>query len=243
MDKILIAVTSTAEFPASAGMQAGRSTGFYMDEMAIPYYAMTAAGYTVDFASPLGGPPPVDPGSLGEVGNRKAAVQRFLDDAPAMAALNASQALSQVDPAEYAGVFLPGGHGTMWDFRQSPVLAGLIGRIWDRGGVVGAVCHGPAGLIEAASSDGTPIVQGRRVNAFTDAEERAVGLAETVPFLLETELRAKGALFEGSANFQPHAVRDGRLVTGQNPASAPGVAELMVAALQDATREQTALAG
>lgn len=229
--RALIVLTSVGAFPASAGAHAGRRTGFYMDEMATPYWALRDAGVAVDFASIAGGEPPADPGSLGEEGSRKPAVQRFLDDQDAMASLHASVAISRVDPDAYDLIFLPGGHGTMWDFRQSAELAKVVGSVFDRGAVVGAVCHGPAGLIEARRADGMPIVQGRRVNAFTDAEEEAVELADTVPFLVESALREKGALFEGAENFSSHAVRDGNLITGQNPASVGAVADLLVQAI------------
>ena len=190
------------------------------------------AGVTVGFASITGGEPPTDPGSMGEAGNRRPSVQRFLDDQSAKDALHASRAISEVDPDEYDLVFLPSGHGTMWDFRQSDALARIVGRIFDRGAMVGAVCHGPAGLIEAKTADGTPIVSGRRINSFTDAEEAAVGLVNAVPFLVESSLREKGGLFEGTDTFGSHAVRDGNLITGQNPASVEAVADLLVEAIK-----------
>jgi len=232
-NKVLIIVTSIGVFPQSAGEHAGRETGFYMDEMAIPYYAMQDAGYDVEIVSISGGKPPIDANSLGEELNRKPLVQRFLDDASSMSKLQDTKAVTDIVPEDYAAVFLPGGHGTMWDFRQSTHLASVIGKAWDAGAVIGAVCHGPAGLIEALDASGRPIVEGRKVNSFTDDEERAVELADTVPYLVETELRNKGALFEGGENFQAYAVRDGNLVTGQNPASATRVGELMIQALQD----------
>ncbi|MFV0473531.1 MAG: type 1 glutamine amidotransferase domain-containing protein [Pikeienuella sp.] len=232
--RALIVLTSVGAFPASTGAQAGRKTGFYMDEMATPYWALRDAGVSVEFASIKGGEPPADPGSIGEAGRRKTAVQRFLDDAEAMAALRSSAAIATVDPDIHDLLFLPGGHGVMWDFRQSEDLARVAGRMFERGCVVGAVCHGPAGLIEAATADGAPILRGRRANAFTDAEEAAVGLADAVPFLLESAMREKGALFEGTENFGSHAVRDDNLVTGQNPASVPAVASLLLEALREA---------
>jgi putative intracellular protease/amidase len=142
-------------------------------------------------------------------------------------------AIASVNEADYDLVFLPGGHGTMWDFPDSEALASVVGRALERGVVVGAVCHGPAGLIGAKRSDGEPVVKGRRINSFTDAEEEAVGLAATVPFLLESRLRELGADFEGTENFQPYAVRDGNLVTGQNPPSSELVAEEVLAALRE----------
>ena len=213
----------------------GRATGFYWEELALPYWAFRDAGFDVAFASPKGGMPPADPGSARAEG-RAAPVQRFLDDAAAMTALSHSLPVADAKAPDYAAVFLPGGHGTMWDMSQTPAVGRIVGQVFAQGGIVGAVCHGPAGLLAARLADGTPIVAGRRVGGFTDAEERAVGLDTVVPYLLETRLRALGGIFEGNpANFGPHALRDGRLVTGQNPASSGGVADLMLAALADQT--------
>jgi putative intracellular protease/amidase len=228
MSKVLIVVTSHDNLGDT-----GRKTGFYYDEMSVPYWAFVDAGHGVDIASIKGGTPPYDVGSYGEMGKRPAAVQRFLDDPASMSKITYTIPISHIDHADYDAIFLPGGHGTMWDFTD-PVLATVIGKIWDNGAVVGAVCHGPAGLINAVRSDGLPLVHGFRVNSFTDAEERAVGLADVVPFLTENELRKHGGLFEGTANFEAYAVRDGRLVTGQNPKSAEKVAALMVEALSEA---------
>lgn len=210
---------------------AGRATGFYYEELATPYWALTDAGLNVDIASIKGGPAPHDPGSLGAAGSRPASVERFVGDGAAMAKLNASRKVDELRAEDYDVFFLPGGHGTMWDLPVSTALAGLLGRAFDQGKVIGAVCHGPAGLVAARRADGRPIVDGKRVNSFTDAEEAAVGLTQVVPFLLESRLRALGARFEGAGNFQPHAVRDGTLVTGQNPMSSALVAAEMLKAL------------
>jgi putative intracellular protease/amidase len=223
--KALIIVTSHDDLGAT-----GKKTGFYFDEMAGPYWALTDAGCQVDIASIKGGAAPCDIGSFGEAGRRTAAVQRFIDDASSLAKIQATLPISSIEPTSYDAVFLPGGHGTMWDFTDS-TLARIIGAAWDNGAVVGAVCHGPAGLIHANRADGLPVVSGMKVNAFTDAEEAAVGLTHVVPFLLETELRKRGAHFENSANFAEHGVRDGRLVTGQNPRSVARVSALMLEAL------------
>ena len=210
----------------------GKPTGFYYDEMATPYWALMDAAFSVDIASIRGGKAPHDKGSYGELGSRPAPVQRFLDDPASMAKVENTIAIADTDPSHYTAVFLPGGHGTMWDFTDAK-LAELIGRAWDNGAVIGAICHGPAGLVKARRADGTSVVAGLKVNSFTDAEELAVGLTDVVPFLLETELRRLGAKFEGAANFQPYAVRDGRLVTGQNPRSVDAVAALILQALSE----------
>jgi putative intracellular protease/amidase len=158
-------------------------------------------------------------------------VERFLADPASVAKIGNTHRIDDVDPLAYDVIFLPGGHGTMWDFAQSAALARVVGTAWDNGAVVGAVCHGPAGLVSARRADGQPVVAGLRVNSFTDAEEEAVGLTAAMPYLLETRLRELGGRFEGAPNFQAKAVRDGRLVTGQNPRSAGPVAQELLAAL------------
>jgi len=200
----------------------------------VPYWALRDAGYAVEFASPRAGLPPADPGSDAGPDERPAAVTRFMEDSDAMAALHATADVAGVVPSDYAVVFLPGGHGTMWDFTQTEAVGRTAAQAWEAGSVVGAVCHGPAGLLEATLSDGTPLVGGRRVAGFTNAEEDAAGLTGAVPFLLETALRDRGARFEAAGEpFAPLAVREGRLVTGQNPASSEQVAAHLLAALEE----------
>jgi putative intracellular protease/amidase len=229
MSKILIVVTSH-----TAMGNTGRPTGFFYEELATPYWALVDAGFDVDIASIQGGPAGYDPSSLDvDASARPAPVTRFLADPTAMSKLAKTLPIEAVNEATYNAVFLPGGHGTMWDFPGSGALARIVGTLLDAGKVVGAVCHGPAGLLSAKRADGRPIVTGRRVNGFTDAEEQAVGLIQVVPFLLETRLREQGGLFENGPNFQPYAVRDGNLVTGQNPASSALVAENIIAALRE----------
>ena len=229
MARVLIVLTSHTKLGDT-----GRDTGFYFDEMATPYWALTDAGFDVDIASIAGGAAVHDPGSVkADPAEQPAPVSRFLNDNAAMAKLTNTVAISNVDAAQYQAVFLPGGHGTMYDFPESTALAAVVSQIYAADGVVGAVCHGPAGLVAATRPDGKPIVSGLRVNAFTDAEEEAVNLTDAMPFLLETRLRELGGRFEGTDNFQSHAVRDGRLVTGQNPASAGAVADLLLEALAD----------
>ncbi|WP_324134771.1 type 1 glutamine amidotransferase domain-containing protein [Bosea sp. (in: a-proteobacteria)] len=232
MAKVLIILTSHTQLGNT-----GRATGFYFDEMAAPYYALVDVGHDVDIASIKGGAAAHDPGSVkADPAERPAAVQRFLTDPAAMEKLSATHPIAAVDPARYDAVFLPGGHGTMYDFPTSEALAAVVGRVHDQGGVIAAVCHGPAGLVNAKRADGQPLVAGLRVNSFTDAEEAAVGLTDAMPFLLESRLKALGASFEGAANFTAKAVRDGRLITGQNPMSAEAVAGLLVEALAEQAR-------
>jgi putative intracellular protease/amidase len=226
-NKALILVTSHEKLGDT-----GNDTGFYWEELAAPYWAFRDAGLDVEFASVKGGKPPADPKSA--AADRKTeAVDQFLADDASMKALENSKKASEVDPGTYELVFLPGGHGTMWDFAQTDAVGKVVAEAYESGAVVGAVCHGPSGLLNAQLSSGDPLVKDKRVNSFTDSEEEAVGLTGVVPYLLETELRNKGARFEKGENFKPYAVRDERLVTGQNPSSSEKVAELLIEAFRD----------
>lgn len=175
----------------------------------------------MDFVSIQGGDPPregVHPGDD--------EVTAFLRDQGE--ALANTPVPGQLDAEDYDAIFYVGGHGAMWDFPGSEDLAALAGEIYAAGGVIGAVCHGPAGLVNLQLDDGTYLVDGKRLTAFTNAEEEHVGLADVVPFALETRLIERGAQFIGKAPFTDHAVVDGRLITGQNPASAATAARLVV---------------
>jgi putative intracellular protease/amidase len=220
---ILIALTSHRELGDT-----GRETGFFVGEAAHPWKVFTDAGYTVDLVSIAGGVPPQDGLDADDPVQKE-----FLADERVAAQLAATRSLADVDPADYDAILLAGGHGTMWDFPDDTRLADLIRRVYEGGGVVSAVCHGPSGLVNATLSDGTPLVAGKRVSAFTNEEESAVGLADVVPFLLQTRLEERGATHSGAPAFAAHVVRDGRLVTGQNPVSAAGVAEAVLETLAD----------
>jgi putative intracellular protease/amidase len=221
INKILIALTSHDRLGDT-----GRSTGFYLPEAAHPWKVFTDAGYDVDLVSVRGGKPPVDGADTSDP------IQRaFLDDAKIAAQLAATPRPQDIDAADYDAILYVGGHGTMWDFPDDQVLAGLARDIYEADGVVAAVCHGPAGLVNIALSDGTHLVDGKNVAAFTNGEEAAVGLTDVVPFLLQSALEERGAKHTGAPDFEAHVVVDGRLVTGQNPASATGVAEAVVKTL------------
>ncbi len=211
----------------------GSPTGLWFSELTAPYWAFVDAGFAVDFASVTGGAPPIDPRSMTGPRGRGASVDRFEASPSAMAALAATPPLARLDAADYDALFLCGGHGTMWDFRESAALTRLVEAVDRDGGVVAAVCHGPAGLLPAIRADGRSFVEGRRVTGFSNAEEDAVALTEVMPYLLEDELRRLGGSYTSAAIFEPHAVRDGRLVTGQNPASAGATAALTMEALAD----------
>jgi putative intracellular protease/amidase len=209
----------------------GEPTGFWLEELATPYYVFRDAGFAVDLASPKGGKAPHDPKSLDREGNRPASVVRFLADAEATARVERTLALADVKDDGYAAIFLAGGHGTMWDLPADERLAALLGAQFDRGAVVAAVCHGPAGLVGAKAKDGRSILAGKKVTSFTDAEEDAIQLTKVMPFLLETRLRGLAGSFVGGAMWKPHAVRDGNLITGQNPQSSEPVARLVIEAV------------
>jgi putative intracellular protease/amidase len=211
----------------------GTPTGVWFEELSTPYYAFVDAGAKVEIVSINGGQIPIDPHSLKAPGKNPPSVERFLNDKEAMSKITQSKKLGAEQVVHYDAVFLPGGHGTMWDFPNSQALANLISTAWKDGKVIAAVCHGPAGLVNARDENGQALVAGRRISAFTDAEEVAAGLDQTVPFLLETRLRNLGANFESGPNFQPFFVRDGRLITGQNPASSDAVAKATLEAAHE----------
>lgn len=218
--KILIALTSHDDL---GGV---RKTGFYLPEAAHPWHVFRRAGYQVDLVSPQGGEPPQDGVDLSDP-----IQQAFVDDAEMSRKLTGTLRPGEVNPRDYAAILYAGGHGTMWDFPDDAGLAGLTRDIYEAGGVVAAVCHGPAGLVNVTLSDGSYLVAGKEVSAFTNDEEAAAGLTDVVPFLLQTALEERGAKHAGTANFQPHVSVADRLVTGQNPASATGVAEQVVTVL------------
>lgn len=216
MPKVLFALTSHGDLGDT-----GRRTGFYVPEVAHPAQVFTAAGWNIAFVSVQGGEPPRDGVKDGDTVSAE-----FLHTYAN--ALAATPTAEELDPGDYDAIYFAGGHGTMWDFPHAEGISALAAAIYGRGGTIAAVCHGPAGLLPITEAGGTPLVAGKAVAAFTNEEEQAVGLADTVPFLLETALIEKGARITKAADFAEHAVADGRLVTGQNPASAAKVAELVL---------------
>lgn len=227
---ILMILTSNATMG-----DAKEPTGLWFEEMATPYFAFTDSGAKVSLASIAGRSAPIDPRSLKPKGENDNTVERFLDDEVATKQLQNTIPIKGIDVDHFDAIFLPGGHGTMWDLPTSDVLAKLLNTAWTQKKIISAVCHGPAGLVSALDEAGNPLVKGRRVTGFSDSEENAVGLTDKVPFLLETRLRELGGQYECAANFQPFAVRDDRLITGQNPASSALTAKLTLEALADQT--------
>jgi putative intracellular protease/amidase len=224
--KILMVLTSSRTMGES-----DEPTGLWLEEFTVPYYALLDAGCEVTVVSTAGGEVPIDPRSLGEEAERIEENRLYHDDGAARAALTHSPALSEVDASEFDAIFLPGGHGTMWDLPQSDKLARDVSALYAAGKPVAAVCHGPAGLVNATTPEGEPLVKGKRVSAFLTAEEEAVGLKDAVPFLLDERLSELGATVVRGEPFVETAVADGLLITGQNPQSAAKVAELLVEAL------------
>lgn len=222
-NKILFALTSH-----DRKGDTGQATGFYLPEAAHPWAVLKVAGFEIDFVSPKGGRPPMDGADLSDATNRM-----FLEDADVARKLDNTATSSQVNADDYAAILFVGGHGTMWDFPDDRDLTRLAASIYDNGGVVGAVCHGPAALVNLKLANGQYLVKGKRIAAFTDDEERAVKLDTVVPFLLATRLRQRGAEHVPAPNWQANVVVDGRLVTGQNPASAEGIGREMARLLKD----------
>ena len=200
----------------------GQPTGFYLGEVTHPLSVLEAAGIAVEFASIKGGEPPIDGLDLEDDTNR-----RYWNDEAFRAAIRTTARLDDVDPARYAAIFFAGGHGAMWDLPQSSAVDRVTRSVFEAGGAVAAVCHGPAALVNVRLSDGRYLVAGRNVSAFTDSEERAVGLDRTVPFLLASTLVERGATHHPAADWTSKVVVDGRLITGQNPQSATGVGEAL----------------
>jgi len=212
---VLMLVTGAKEMPS------GKPTGLWLEEFAVPYAMLRDAGYPVEVVTPAGGAVPIDPRSQPDAAKQQKwqqAIQRLTDTEP----------LAAVKSDAFAAIFVPGGHGAMFDLADDPAVAKLIGQFYQQNKPIAAVCHGPAALVNVIDKNGTPLVSGKRLTAFSNAEEHAVALAEDMPFLLESRLRNLGADVVVSPLFTAHAVRDGNLITGQNPASSQQTAELLL---------------
>lgn len=222
-EKLLFVLTGHDRLGDSHDTSVGK-TGFHLAEAARPWRVLSEAGYEIEFATPEGGPAPIDPGShdLDDEDNK-----RFLDDRRVSEQLKNTKPLGDLDIDGFESVYFPGGHGTMWDLPSSKTVQSVVRKAWEDGKIVGAVCHGPAALVDVKLSDGSWLVDSKTLSVFTDEEEKAVEKDETVPFLLEKRLRQHGARIDKADNFEKAVSIDGRLVTGQNPASAIGVAEGM----------------
>ena len=205
----------------------GETTGYFLSEVAHPWAVLHDAGYQIDFVSPKGGNPPVDAFDLKDSIN-----YRFWMDKDTHQRLTHSFSPKQINPSDYCAIFYAGGHGAMWDFPENKQLAKIAASIYEKGGIVAAVCHGPAALINIQLNNGKLLIQDKKLTGFTNEEETLKHLEKVVPFLLESKLKNGGGKFEKSAPFKPHVTVDGRLITGQNPASATGVGQAILQALQ-----------
>nr|WP_244633108.1 type 1 glutamine amidotransferase domain-containing protein [Aeromicrobium sp. CFBP 8757] len=205
----------------------GDKTGFWLEELAAPYYEFVRAGADVTLASPKGGQPPLDPKS-NEPDAQTDDTRRFESDAEATAALSSTVRLDSVDPTAFDAVFYAGGHGPLWDLAEDPTSKALIEGALAADKPVALVCHAPGVLRHVTTPSGAPLVEGKDVTGFTNSEEAGVGLTDVVPFLVEDMLKEKGGRYTQGDDWGPHVVRDGLLVTGQNPASsAPAAAALI----------------
>ena len=219
--KILMVLTSHDQLGNT-----GRKTGFWLEEFAAPYFVFRDAGVQLTLASPKGGQPPIDPKS-DEPENQTDAMTRFKKDKTAQEALANTVKLSSVKAEDFDTVFYPGGHGPMWDLAEDPVSIALLESFYNSGKPIALVCHSP-GVLRHVTYKGEPLVKGKHVTGFTNGEEEAVQLTHVVPFLVEDELLQLGAIFEKKANWQPFSIVDGRLVTGQNPASSTSAAQALL---------------
>jgi putative intracellular protease/amidase len=209
----------------------GRKTGFWLEEFAAHYYVFRDSGVQLTLASPKGGQPPIDPKSdLPE--NQTAAMARFKEDPAAQRDLAHTAKLNDMRSDDFDAIFYSGGHGPMWDLVDNPDSITLIESFYNSGKPVAAVCHAPAVLHRVMYQD-APIVKGKRVTGFTNSEEEEVKLTHVVPFLVEDELKRLGGIFEKVPNWQSFAITDGRLITGQNPASSTAGAQALLKWLSD----------
>ena len=226
--KILMVLTSHDQLGNT-----GRKTGFWLEEFAAPYFVFRDAGVDLTLASPKGGQPPIDPKSdLPE--NQTTAMARFKQDERAKKELAHTVKLADVKAEDFDTVFYVGGHGPMWDLAESPVSKALLESFFNSGKPIALVCHSP-GVLRHVTYNGEPLVKGKRVTGFTNEEEEEVHLTNVVPFLVEDELKRLGAIFEKVPNWQPFSIIDGRLITGQNPASSTSAAQALMKVLTQKT--------
>jgi len=223
--KVLIVLTSHDELGDT-----GKKTGFWLEELAAPYYRFKDAGYEITLASPKGGQPPLDPAS-NVPDFQTDDTRRFEDDAEAGAALASTIRLESVTEADYDTVFYPGGHGPLWDLAEDPASIQLIEATLSAGKPVALVCHAPGVLRHTTNEDGTPLVKNKKVTGFTNTEEAGVDLVDVVPFLVEDELTKLGGAYSKGDDWSSYVVEDGLLITGQNPQSSAETAEALIAKL------------
>lgn len=219
--KILVVLTGTEKYP-----NLNRATGIWLGEAVHFVEKVEKAGFEVAYVSPKGGYTPIDPHSLAMA---EPIDWAWYHDKPFMNRLGATLKPSEVNPDDYAAIYFVGGHGVLWDFPDNEELQALSRRIYENGGIVSSVCHGAVGLLNIKLSDGTLLIKGKEVTGFSDEEERLAELDEYVPFLTEDELLKRGAVYKKADEpWAAYAIADGRVITGQNPASGGAVADLVI---------------
>lgn len=221
--KVLFVTTSHDRLGNTAG-----KTGVWLEELATPYYIFRDGGAQVAIASPKGGLVPLDPRSQSTIAATES-TKRFLNDSVAMTSLSHSILLEEVNADDFDLVFLPGGHGPMWDLADNKTLKQLLETFNVENKPIGLVCHGVVGVLSLQNEKGDPLVKGKKLTGFSNSEEESGGFARIVPFLLETKLRSIGASYTKGPDYVRHVVVDGNIVTGQNPASSEGVAKKILA--------------
>ena len=226
MKKVLFVLTSHEDLGNT-----GEKTGFWIEEFAAPYYMLKEEGIEITLASPKGGQPPIDPKS-NEPDFQTPATVRFNQDKETQEILSNTVKLETANQRDFDAVFYPGGHGPMWDLAEDKNSIALIEDFYNNNKTVAAVCHAPAVLKNTKNTDGTPLVKGKKVTGFTNGEEDAVQLTSVVPFLIEDMMKENGAIYSKKADWNPYAVEDGLLITGQNPASSVLVAEILLKRLK-----------
>jgi putative intracellular protease/amidase len=226
--KILMVLTSHDQLGNT-----GLTTGFWLEEFAAPYYAFLEAGADITVASPKGGQPPLDPKS-DEPDFQTDETRRFNADRAAQSVLASTVPLAFIQTNDYDAVFYPGGHGPLWDLAEDKVSIAMIETLYASGKPVAFVCHAPGVLRHVKAVDGTPLVQGKKVTGFTNSEEDAVGLTTIVPFLVEDVLKGNGGLYSSGPDWSSYTVKDGLLITGQNPGSSVETASVLIKTLQAA---------
>jgi len=226
--RVLIVLTSHDELGDT-----GRKTGFWLEELAAPYYRFAEAGWEITLASPKGGKPPLDPKS-NEPDFQTEQTRRFETDAEATAALANTVRLDSISVDDFDAVFYPGGHGPLWDLAEDADSARLIEATLRQGKPLALVCHAPGVLRHTVDEDGAPLVRGKDVTGFANSEEDGVALTDIVPFLVEDELKRLGGTYSKTDDWAPHVVRDGLLITGQNPASSGPAADALVELVNEA---------
>jgi putative intracellular protease/amidase len=232
--KVLMVLTSHDKLGAT-----GDRTGFWLEELAAPYFVFRDAGAQITLASPRGGRPPVDPRSESPDAQTEA-TRRFAADRVAQQQLADTIRLVDVSASDYDAVFYPGGHGPLWDLAENRASIRLIEKMLADEKPVGAVCHAPAALRHVRARNAGPLVLGRKVTGFSNSEEDAVGLTKVVPYLVEDTLKHNGGLYSKAGNFAPHVVVDGMLVTGQNPASSACAAHAVIRLLKGSVADRAA---